>query len=93
MKKLILVGLTFTVISTLGFAVERMTDAEVKQAIIKESISNYSGNCPCPYNIMKSGNRCGDRSAYAKPGGASPICYPSDVTPSMVRMYRRMHGE
>ena len=93
MKKLILLGIFLSAISTTGFAVEKMTDAEVKQAIIRESISNYSGNCPCPYNNMRNGNRCGGHSAYSKPGGASPICYPSDVTPSMIRTYRRMHGE
>lgn len=80
-------------ISSLAISGERLTDEQVKQAIIRESIANYSGNCPCPYNLARNGSSCGQRSAYSKPGGASPICYPSDVTPSMIRMYRRMHGE
>jgi len=36
--------------------------------------SSYSGNCPCPYDIDSAGNRCGERSAYTRNGGASPIC-------------------
>src|SRR5437870_3722231 len=26
------------------------SDAEIKQAIISESIASYRGSCPCPYN-------------------------------------------
>lgn len=90
---MILLGVLLLSISGAGFAIEKMTDAEVKRAMINESISNYSESCPCPYSTMKNGNRCGDRSAYSKPGGVSPICYPKDVTPSMIRTYRRMHGK
>jgi hypothetical protein len=64
------------------------TDAEVKQAIIVESIASYRGSCPCPYNTDRAGRRCGGRSAYSRPGGASPICYEKDVTQKMVDDYR-----
>jgi hypothetical protein len=70
------------------------TDAEIKQAIIAESIADYRanrGNCPCPYNSDRAGHRCGARSAYSRPGGASPICYEKDVTPMMVEEYRRTY--
>jgi hypothetical protein len=66
-----------------------MTDAEIKQAIIEESIASYRGNCPCPYNTDRAGHRCGARSAYSRPGGASPICYEKDVTQKMVDEYRK----
>ena len=69
------------------------TDAEVKQAIIVESIASYSGSCACPYNRDRAGRSCGRRSAYSRPGGASPICYEGDVTPKMVSDYRAAHGE
>lgn len=59
------------------------------QKIIERSIRNYSGNCPCPYNIMRSGRRCGGNSAYSKPGGRSPICFPSDVTEAMIAAFRQ----
>jgi hypothetical protein len=69
------------------------TDAEVKQAIIDESIASYHGNCPCPYNTDRAGRRCGARSAYSRPGGASPICYAKDVTQAMVNDYRKRSKE
>ncbi len=65
-----------------------MTDAQVKAALIERSINNYSGNCPCPYNSASNGSRCGARSAYSRPGGASPLCFPEDVTPQMVADFR-----
>jgi hypothetical protein len=69
------------------------TDAEIKQAIINESIASYRGNCPCPYNTDRAGRRCGARSAYSRPGGASPICYEKDVTQKMVEDYRKRTGQ
>lgn len=75
-----------------SFSAHAMSDKEVKQKIIEQSIRNYSGNCPCPYNRDRAGRKCGKRSAYSRPGGASPVCYESDVTPSMIEEYRRNHG-
>ena len=72
---------------------QRMTDAEVKQAIIRESLASYPGPCPCPYNTMRNGRACGKVSAYSKPGGYSPVCYASDVTIEMIAGYRRTHGQ
>lgn len=67
---------------------EGKSDAEIKAILIQQSIASYSGRCPCPYNRTSNGSKCGKRSAYSKPGGASPLCYPSDVTPAMVTRYR-----
>ncbi|MFG1492687.1 hypothetical protein ABMA75_03905 [Halobacteriovorax sp. ZH4_bin.1] len=53
---------------------------KVKDAMIRQSIMQYSGNCPCPYSTMRNGRRCGKRSAYSRPGGASPLCYKSDIS-------------
>lgn len=64
---------------------------DIKQKIINLSIRNYSGNCPCPYNMDSAGRKCGKRSAYSRPGGASPICYDSDVTAGMIKKYRELH--
>jgi hypothetical protein len=69
------------------------TDAEIRRAIIVESIANYRGNCPCPYNADRAGHRCGARSAYSRPGGASPICYERDVTQKMIDDYRKTHRD
>lgn len=60
----------------------------IKQKIIKQSIENYSGNCPCPYNTARNGSRCGKRSAYSRDGGYAPICYSEDVTAQMINNYK-----
>ena len=65
------------------------SDAEVKQRIIRESIASYAGSCPCPYSRDRAGRSCGRRSAYSRPGGAAPICYPSDISAEEVRRARR----
>jgi hypothetical protein len=38
---------------------------------------------------MRNGRVCGGRSAYSRPGGAAPFCYPSDVTAAMIESYRQ----
>lgn len=63
-------------------------DTRDRQAMIAESIRNYSGNCPCPYNSDRAGRSCGERSAYSKPGGESPLCYPGDITDAMLERWR-----
>jgi hypothetical protein len=71
-----------------GSSPSTLTDAQVRERIIKESIANYSGSCPCPYNTARNGSRCGGRSAYSRPGGQAPICYSEDISDDMVRRYR-----
>lgn len=61
--------------------------AEVVQAIIDQSIRSTGGNCPCPYNTDRAGRRCGGRSAYSRPGGASPICFPDQVSDAMIQRF------
>ena len=68
-----------------------LSDAQIKKAIIAESLASYSGPCPCPYNSARNGSHCGARSAYSKPGGYDPICYDSDVTPAMIQNYKQKH--
>jgi hypothetical protein len=89
------IWLAFAVLALAGVSVEAAqpaTDAEIRQAIIQESIAAYRGNCPCPYNAARNGSRCGARSAYSRPGGASPLCFPQDVTQQMLDAYKRQHG-
>lgn len=35
----------------------------------------YVGRCDCPYDLMRNGRRCGNNSAWSKPGGRNPVCY------------------
>jgi len=69
-------------------AATKLSTNKIKEALIQRSHAYYSGNCPCPYNRTSSGRRCGKRSAYSRPGGASPLCYKSDVTDQMVAAYK-----
>ena len=69
-----------------------MTDNQIRGLLMDQSLASYSGNCPCPYNVDRAGRRYGKRSAYSKPGGASPLCYASDVSPRMVDEYRIKMG-
>lgn len=66
----------------------RSSDQDIRQRIIQQSIAEYPGPCACPYNIMRNGRQCGNRSAYVKPGGYSPKCYPEDVSAAEVSMWR-----
>ncbi len=75
-------------VTGVSFAASDLTDAQVRQRMIQESIASYSGSCPCPYNSARNGSQCGGRSAYSKPGGASPLCYPKDISDAMVQQWR-----
>jgi len=90
-----LVAAMLCIIGTISYAdaaqKKSSPDTQIKKAIIKESIEQYPGNCPCPYNTARNGSRCGKRSAYSKPGGCAPICYESDVTQDMIREWRENH--
>lgn len=65
-----------------------VTDAQIKKQMIAESIAGYPGNCACPYNTDRRGHACGRRSAWSKPGGYSPFCYPADIPDDMVQNMR-----
>jgi hypothetical protein len=69
-------------------AIGNATDSEVRKLMIASSLAGYPGNCPCPYNTDRAGRSCGRRSAYSRPGGASPLCYDSDLTATAVKPFR-----
>ncbi len=70
MKMIALMALFFVNISAAKTSL--LNDEQVKKAIIQESISNYPGNFPCPYNSARNGSRCGGRSAWSRAGGICP---------------------
>ena len=82
----LLIGAIFAVL-----AVNASAQPQSDDDIRKQSLAAYPGRCPCPYNLMSNGRRCGGRSAYSRPGGQSPYCYPSDVPQVEVDAYRRNH--
>lgn len=72
---------------------KKLSDAQVRQVLIDESIAAYSGNCPCPYSRASNGSRCGKRSAHSRAGGEAPLCFAQDVSKEMVQEYREAHPE
>lgn len=69
-----------------------LSDDSIRTRMIHDSVAAYSGNCPCPYSTKRNGRRCGGNSAYSRPGGQSPLCYPQDITPAMIDRYRKSHS-
>ncbi|MBJ6724165.1 hypothetical protein [Geomesophilobacter sediminis] len=90
-RLMVLIGLLVSVVQIAEGSEKRLSDAQVKKEIIRASIAEYPGNCPCPYNLTRNGSRCGRRSAYSRPGGYSPICYDRDVSKDMIREWRKNH--
>ena len=72
-----------------GLAHAGPSDTEITKEIIKESIANYKGSCPCPYSIHPDGRQCGYRSAYSSKSAFAPICYSIAVTPQMIKDYKQ----
>lgn len=85
------VATTTTATSDTTTTTARLSDAQIRQLLIAKSVAAYPGLCACPYNRARNGSRCGARSAWSRPGGASPLCYTSDVTQAMVDRFRRQH--
>lgn len=69
-------------------AVPVVPDSVLIQRIIAESLDSYPSSCACPYSRDRAGRHCGKRSAYSKPGGYAPVCFPSDVTKAMIDAFR-----
>ena len=56
-------------------------------AILDASAADYDGACPCPYTVTANGRRCGNGSAYSRPGGQPILCFPEDVTAAVVAAF------
>jgi hypothetical protein len=68
-----------------------LTAAAIAAIIVQASRDQYHAGgrpCACPDDTARNGSVCGGRSAYSRPGGAAPLCYPSDVTAAMIEKYR-----
>lgn len=68
-----------------------LTAAAIAALIVADSRRAYHARgkpCACPDDSMRNGRACGGRSAYSRPGGAAPLCYPTDVSEAMIKAYR-----
>ena len=88
-------SLAILTIALVGFAFPALarspqSDTEIARAIIRECAAIYHASrpCACPYDLTRSGGRCGGWSAYSRPGGASPRCYVKDVSAREIAGYR-----
>jgi hypothetical protein len=66
--------------------------AGIAALIVQESRAEYYATghpCACPDDRTRNGRSCGNMSAYIRFGGAHPLCYPRDVTASMIESYRQ----
>jgi hypothetical protein len=65
------------------------SNAEIVKEIIAECVAIYHQRrpCACPEDPARNG-RCGGRSAWSRPGGAKPRCYPTDVSATEIADYR-----
>src|ERR1700730_9125713 len=69
-----------------------LSAASIAAIIVQASRDQYHATgrpCACPDDTARNGSSCGGRSAYSRPGGAEPLCYPTDVTPAMIEKYRQ----
>jgi hypothetical protein len=77
--------------SLLPRPVAAQSNSDIANAIIRECAAIYHATghpCACPEDRARNGSRCGKRSAYTRPGGASPRCYVSDVSAREITDYR-----
>ena len=90
-KSLFLIFLLFNLFFVYGLLSTVSADStrRTKQRMIKDSISKYYGKCACPYQLMSNGRKCGKRSAYSKPEGYSPLCYPEDISENLINLVNR----
>jgi hypothetical protein len=76
------------VVPAFGFAPQSDTDIARKILIECAAIYHASRPCACPGDTARDGSHCGKRSAYIRPGGASPRCYIKDVSAQEIANYR-----
>lgn len=92
----IVTGLLFAILffsaGNAAAKVNLLSDAQIKNKIIAESIADYPGVCACPFNQARNGSSCGRRSAWSKAGGYSPICYQNEVTAEMIKEWRERNS-
>ena len=67
-----------------------MTDGQVRERIVEESVAAHAGSCACPDEFDAISRACA-RSAQGKSGGEKVVCYPHEISDQQVREYRMRH--
>jgi len=91
MKRVLFLALSIGLVwPSTGFA-QALSDNQIAEIIVRDSRAAYHATgrpCACPDDLARNGSRCGGRSAYSRPGGASPLCYVTDVPKAKIDEYR-----
>src|SRR5262249_40048851 len=91
MKRALALAIAVTA-STSAFAHRAsLTDQQIAEIMVHGSRQAYYSTgrpCACPDDLARNGSRCGLRSTYSRPGGASPKCFPSDVAATDIAAFR-----
>jgi hypothetical protein len=69
-----------------------LSDSQISQMVIRDSVSSFPGSCACPYTKAANGSECGKGSAWNTAGEYAPLCYPTDVDKDALKAYRLQHG-
>ncbi len=67
------------------------SDDHIRLTLVRESVAGYLATgqiCPCPYSVNAQGQHCVGQSEYLRPRGGTVLCYPEDVTASMLLSWR-----
>lgn len=89
--RLVIPALLLLLLPGVALSEVQPTNDKIRSAIIQASRNAYYATghpCACPYDHARNGSMCGGRSAYSRPGGASPKCYPQDVSEAEVAAFR-----
>ena len=66
-----------------------MTQDDLRDLLLDNSVASYPGYCPCPYSRNVDGFECGVEAAYYKPGGFRIKCYPQNLKGQDYIFYRK----
>ncbi len=70
-------------------ALQQLSDTRVRQQIMQQSQAAYPGRCVCQYQTRDSkGRSCKGRHEVVRTR-PQPICYPSQVTRSMIDKWQQ----
>ena len=90
MKRIALLGLGL-LLAVGATQARAMSESDIRQQIIRESIRSHGGYCVCPYQKDRKGRRCGIRSQYNRGGGYPPQCYAHDVDQDSIAAWINEH--
>lgn len=87
-------GLLLVASFAVGIHLMQRSDDSVRQSLVQQSVATYLSTgqtCACPYSLDRMGRRCMGQRPSVRAGGVMVLCYPDDVTDTMVQAWRAIH--